>query len=403
MQAAESRPKTGISTGLTFFLAAACGVSAANLYYAQPLLHTIGEYFGKGSGEAGLIVTLSQIGYAAGLGFIVPVGDLLVRRRLVPCLLLITAAAMAASAAAPSLPVLIALAFVAGAGAVGAQILVPLAASLADVESRGRVVGTVMSGLLLGILLARTVSGLVAGVSDWRVVYVAAAVLLVFTAAVLFKVLPGEGERPKVSYGGLLRSTTQLFATQPLIRRRAFFGGLGFACFSILWTTIAFLLAGGPYHYGDTVIGLFGLVGAAGALCATAAGNIADRGHAKAATIAFSALMVVSFGPIYLGRHSLAWLIVGIIVLDIGVQGLQVTNQSIIYAIAPAMRSRVNSSYMVCYFAGGAIGSAVAAAVYSAEGWAGVCVLGGAVGAVATLATVADALSPATARPVAST
>jgi predicted MFS family arabinose efflux permease len=381
-------------------LAAACGVSAANLYYAQPLLQTIGAYFGAGSGAAGLIVTMSQIGYAAGLAFIVPAGDLLNRRRLVPILLLVAAAAMGASAAAPSLSVLIILAFVAGAGAVGAQILVPMAATLADNASRGRVVGTVMSGLLVGILLARTVSGLVAGATDWRVVYVAAALLLVVTAALLARVLPPERPRPRLAYRSSLSSTARLFATQPLIRRRAFFGGLAFAAFSVLWTTVAFLLSGTPYHYSDTVIGLFGLVGAAGALCATAAGNMADRGHAKAASITFAAAILVSFVATYLGRHSLGWLIVGIIVLDIGVQGLQVTNQSIIYTIAPAMRSRVNSSYMVCYFAGGAIGSAVAATVYSSAGWAGVCVVGGAIGAVATIGTMLDGLRPTSPRQV---
>jgi MFS family permease len=175
---------------------------------------------------------------------------------------------------------------------------------------------------------------------------------------------------------------------------------MAFAAFSIFWTTIAFLLSGAPYHYSDTVIGLFGLVGAAGALCANLAGSLADRGRTVQATLAFAAAVLVSFVPIYLGRRSVLWLIVGIVVLDIGVQGMQVTNQSLIYRLAPGARSRVTSAYMVCYFAGGAAGSAVAGSIYDAAGWAGVCVLGAAVGLVALLIGAFDALRPATARAV---
>jgi predicted MFS family arabinose efflux permease len=390
----------GISTGLTVVLAVACGASAANLYYAQPLLSTIASDFHKGSGEVGLIVTLSQVGYALGLAFLVPAGDLVARRRLVPIALLLTAAALVASAAAPTLGVLTAIALLVGLGSVAAQILVPLAASLADDDTRGKVVGTVMSGLLLGILLARTVSGLVAGISGWRVVYYAAAVLVVIVAVVLARVLPEEGPRPTLSYGAVLTSTVKLFRAEPLLRRRAALGGLGFAAFSVFWTTMAFLLAGAPYHYSDTVIGLFGLVGAAGALCANAAGKLADRDRTVAATVVFAVAILASFVPIYLGRSSEAWLIVGIVVLDVGVQGLQVTNQSLIYRLAPDARSRVTASYMVCYFAGGAIGSAVAGSVYDAAGWAGVCVLGAAIGLTATLIGVFDGLRPVRARAV---
>jgi predicted MFS family arabinose efflux permease len=254
----------------------------------------------------------------------------------------------------------------------------------------------VMTGLLLGILLARTASGLVAGASSWRVVYGGAAGALLIVAALLARTLPAKGERPALSYGQLLRSTAALFVEQPLLRRRAGFGALGFSAFSVFWTTLAFLLAGAPYHYSDTIIGLFGLVGAAGALCANAAGRVADRNHTAAASIILAAAVLASFGPIYLGRHSLPWLIVGIVLLDVGVQGLQVINQSLIYRIGPEVRSRVNSSYMVCYFIGGAVGSAVAASVYSSGGWAGVCVLGGAVGLALILGTVVDGLRPVT-------
>ena len=400
MSSSTADSPTGISTGFTLLLAVACGASAANLYYAQPLLSTIAKAFGTGSGQAGLIVTLSQVGYALGLVFLVPAGDLVARRRLVPLALVLTAAGLALSAAAPSLGVLTALSLVVGVGSVAAQILVPLAASLADEDTRGRVVGTVMSGLLLGILLARTVSGLVAGISSWRVVYAAAAGLVLVVAAVLARQLPPERARPRLSYRGVLASTVTLFRSEPVLRRRAALGAMAFAAFSIFWTTIAFLLSGAPYHYSDTVIGLFGLVGAAGALCANVAGSLADRGWTVQATLAFAAALLASFVPIYLGRRSLLWLIVGIVVLDVGVQGMQVTNQSLIYRLAPGARSRVTSAYMVCYFAGGAVGSAVAGSIYDAAGWAGVCMLGAAVGLVALLLGAFDALRPAAARAV---
>ncbi len=364
-------------------------MAVADLYYAQPLLSTIAVDLGVGSGSAGLVVTLSQIGYAAGLALLVPVGDMLERRRLVPAVLALTAVGLAGSAAAPTIGVLVALAVVVGVGSVAAQILVPLAASLAGDDERGRVVGTVMSGLLLGILLARTGAGLVAGASSWRVVYVVAAVLVVVLAGVLWRALPEDPPRPRPSYPALLRSTVSLWRAEPLLRRRSLLGGLGFAAFSVFWTTMAFLLAGPPYHYSDTVIGLFGLVGAAGALCANAAGRLADRGREAPATVGFAAAIAVSFLPIWVGRHSLVALIVGIAVLDVGVQGLQVTNQSVIYRLAPEARSRINSAYMVCYFVGGAIGSAVASALYGASGWVAVCLLGAAVGVVAVVVSLA--------------
>ena len=387
-----ARTTGGLSQALIILFAVSCGVSVANLYYAQPVLHDIARSFGTSSGTAGLVVTFAQIGYAVGLALLVPLGDLLTRRWLVPAVLLVTAAGLVVSAAAPDIGVLIAVGLVVGAGSVAAQILVPMAASLADEEHRGHVVGVVMSGLLLGILLARTVSGVVAEAASWRVVYVMAAGLTALLAVVLARRLPGERPRPRIGYGTLLRSAARLLVTESLLRRRAFFGALGFAAFSVFWTTMAFLLAGSPYHYGDLTIGLFGLVGAGGALIANVAGRWADRDWTRTTTLVFAGLVAVSFLPLWWGRHSLAMLIVGILLMDVGVQGLQVTNQSLIYRLAPDARSRVNSAYMVCYFAGGALGSALGSSVYESRHWAGVCVLGGAIGVVATVAAVVDGL-----------
>ncbi len=392
MPPAEGR--TRLTRPLLLVFAVACGLCAANLYYAQPILHTVAASFGVGAGTAGLVVTFAQLGYAAGLVALVPLGDMLERRRLVPVMLGATTAALLISAIAPNVGVLIAVALLVGAGSVVAQILVPMAASMADDDRRGQVVGTVMSGLLLGILLARTASGLIAGLTSWRVVYAVAAALSVALAVVLSRVLPPEHERPRLNYGSLLKTTALLLAREPMLRRRAVLGALGFAAFSAFWTTMAFLLAGPPYHYGDTTIGLFGLIGAAGALCATFAGRWADRELTKASTLVFAVCIAASFLPLWLGRNSLWMLIVGIVVLDIGVQGMQITNQSLIYRLAPEIRSRVTSAYMFCYFAGGAAGSALASAIYGSTGWAGLCVLGAGIGLLASIAATADAVLP---------
>jgi len=381
---------TGLSRGLVVVFAVACGLSVANLYYAQPILDNITRSFGTSQATAGLVVTLSQIGYALGLALLVPLGDILARRRLLPLVLVVTTIGLVVSAVAPSIGVLVAVALVVGVGSTVAQMLVPMAASLATEQARGRVVGQVMSGLLLGILLARTVSGLVAGVASWRAVYGMAAVVTVLMAVVLRRVLPGEVERPAIRYGTLLRSTVHLFVSEAVLRRRALFGALAFAAFSIYWTTMAFVLAGSPYHYGDATIGLFGLIGAAGALCANLAGRWSDRGLNRLTTLVFAALIAGSFLPLWLGGHDLAMMILGVLVLDVGVQGLQVTNQSIIYRLAPEARSRINSAYMVCYFVGGALGSAVGSWLYGSERWAGVCLLGAAVGSVAVVLAVVD-------------
>jgi predicted MFS family arabinose efflux permease len=388
----KEKPATGLSRFLILLFAVACGLSAANLYYAQPVLDTIAKSFGTSSATAGLIVSFSQVGYAAGLALLVPVGDLVSRRRLIPLIMIVTAASLVVAAVSPDIGLLIGVSLIVGAGSVAAQILVPMAASLASDERRGQVVGTVMSGLLIGILLARTISGIVAGVSSWRVVYVLAAVLTIAMAVVLGRYLPPEGNRPRLSYGTLLGTTVKLLVTESLLRRRALFGALGFAAFSVFWTTMAFVLAGPPYHYGDLTIGLFGLVGAAGALCANFAGRWADRGLTKTTTLVFAACVGVSFLPLWAGRTHLAMMIIGILVLDVGVQGLQVTNQSMIYRLAPEARSRLTSAYMVCYFAGGAIGSALGGSLYASHGWAGACVLGAVIGTAATVAALIDAV-----------
>ncbi len=376
-----SRPAIG--RPLVVLFAVACGVSVATLYYAQPLLPSVAHSLHVGSATAALVVTAGQVGYGIGLALLVPFGDVVVRRRLVPVLLFVAALALAAAAAAPNLFVLAVAVAAAGAASVAAQILVPFAAHLADERHRGRVVGTVMSGLLLGILLARTFSGAIAQLAGWRSVYVVAAGIVALLAVVLARTLPGEDDRPRVRYGALLRSVVHLVSTEDLLRLRSLLGALVFAAFNILWTSLAFLLAGPPYHYDRIVIGLFGLLGAGGALGAAFSGRLSDRGHERLVTTASLVVLLASFGVLALGGSELWALVIGIVAADLSIQSVHIQNQQLVFGIDPHARSRLNTAYMVAYFIGGSAGSAATGVAYGAGGWNAVVVLGGAVSAIA--------------------
>ena len=357
-------------------MAVATGAIVANLYYLQPLLHQVATTFHVGSAAASSLITLTQAGYALGLVLIVPLGDLHPRRTLVVTVVIIAGLAMAAGAILPSFAAFASVTLLVGLSSVGGQIMIPFAADLADPDRRGRVVGRLMSGLLAGILLSRTVSGLVAQAAGWRAVYWLAAALMGLLAVLLAFTLPPEAPRPHATWRSLVIGSFALLATLPELRRRAWLGASAFACFSVLWTTLAFLLSGAPYHYSNGIIGLFGLLGLAGVLAANVAGKLADAAKTRASTIVAGGLIVVSFGLVALGRTMLAPLILGIIVLDLGVQGMQITNQAIIYGLAPEARSRINSAYMFCYFVGGALGSFAAGVSYAAGGWGASCGLG---------------------------
>jgi predicted MFS family arabinose efflux permease len=374
-----------LPSSLVLLMAVTCGAAVANLYYAQPLLNTIAHDFSVSDGTAGLLVTASQVGYAAGLILLVPLGDLLERRRLITSVLLVTALALLATALAPDFSLLAAALLVVGVTSVVAQIVVPLASTLAPEHERGRVVGKVMSGLLIGILIARTASGVIAELGGWRLVFAISAALMVALSAVLRRSLPQVRPSTDLSYPALLRSVARLVREQPVLRMRMAYGALGMAQFSVLWTTIAFLLGGHPYNYGEASIGLFGLVGLAGALAAQFAGRMADRGHHHLSTGLFFSTMLLSWGAIAAGKTSLAALIVGIAVFDLGVQGAQITNQTVIYALAPQARSRLTTAYMTTVFASAAAFSAIASAVYDAAGWDAVSALGGGLAAAGVM------------------
>jgi len=380
-------------------IAVATGAVVANLYYAQPVLHLVAHDFHSGSGLASLIITATQVGYAAGLLLVVPLGDLHPRRLLVVRIFGVAAVALVACALSPDIWVFGLASIAVGTASVAGQVMIPFAADLAPPERRGRIVARIMTGLLLGILLARTVSGLVAQLAGWRAIYWFSAALMVAFAAILWRALPAEGPRPHRAYWNLVGSSLRLLVDEPVLRRRAWHGACAFACFSVLWTTIAFLLSGAPYHYSSAVIGLFGLVGAGGILAANLAGKLADADRSTSATLVAGVLLTGSFGLLWFGHSALAALIVGIVVLDVGTQGMQITNQAIIYALRPDARSRINSAYMVCYFIGGAAGSLTAGVVYGSHRWAGVCILGAGFGALSLASTLYGRLRPSFGKP----
>lgn len=361
---------------LVLVLAVASGAVVANSYYAQPLVGVIARDLHASTTEVGLVVTASQIGYAVGLAVLVPLGDLVERRRLLQLVLVGTTLCLAGMALAPTWELLGLAALLVGVTSVVGQVLVPLAASLAGEDEQGRVISNVMTGLLLGILLSRVVAGLLADLAGWRAVFWVAAGLMVAVAVLLRHELPDVPPTTRLSYRALLGSVLRLVGEEPLLRSRMAFGAATYASFGVFWTSLGFLLAGAPYRWSDSQIGLFTLLGVGGALAARIAGALADRGWARLQTGGFVAVTAASFLLLALGRTHVVALGVGTAVLELGIQGTHISNQSLFYPLRPDARSRLNTAYMTSYFVAGSVGSALSALVYAAAGWSGVCVLG---------------------------
>ncbi|AVO51730.1 MFS transporter [Ectopseudomonas mendocina] len=360
---------------LVLLFALCCGAIVANLYYAQPIIELIAPDVGLSAERASLIVSLTQIGYALGLLFLVPLADLLESRRL---MLITTAAALLcllAAAFANQPDLFLGLALLIGLSSVSVQMLIPLAANLAPEASRGRVVGNIMSGLLLGILLARPLASLVAGELGWRAVYLMAAGLMLLITLVIATTIPRHAPSHRASYGQLLASLIHLLRRYPTLRRRALYQGLMFASFSLFWTVAPLELS---RHLGlsQQDIALFALAGAIGAVAAPIAGRLADAGHTWRASLVALILAPLAFAPNLLNT-GLGWvgLIVTAIVLDFAVQMSMVLGQRSIYALEPQSRARLNALYMTSIFVGGAIGSALASPVYERFGWSGTALL----------------------------
>ncbi|CAM5602630.1 MFS transporter OS=Streptomyces alboniger OX=132473 GN=CP975_29005 PE=4 SV=1 [Streptomyces alboniger] len=369
-----------LSRGVIALFAVASGAAVANVYFSQPLLVTMGHDLAMSPALVGSVVTLTHVGYGLGLFFLVPLGDVTDRRRLIVLQLLLLLAALAVVAAARTAALLLAGMAATGLLAVVTQTLVAFAASLAPPDGRGRVVGLVTSGVVIGILLARTASGVLADLAGWRSVYLASASLTALLALVLHRVLPRHGAAPPTGmrYGQLLRSTVRLFARERLLRLRALFGLLVFAAFSTLWSSVALPLSEAPYFLSPTAIGALGLIGVVGAVAASAAGRLNDRGFSGRTTGAALALLTVSWLPLAFVRGSLWALVAGVILLDLAVQAVHVTNQTLIHALHPEAGSRLIGGYMVFYSVGSATGAIAATSLYTVAGWGAVCGLGAA-------------------------
>ncbi|MGA7937873.1 MAG: MFS transporter [Kovacikia sp.] len=360
-------------SSLVWIMAIASGVTVANLYYNQPLLAIMAQDFQVSADVVGFIPMLTQMGYAVGILLFVPLGDLVERRRLIVTMLGATAVASALAALSLNIIWLIGASFAIGMTAIAAQVIVPFAAYLAKPQERGKVIGFVMSGLLIGILLARTVSGFVGATLGWQAMYWIASGTMVGLAVILSKVLPESKPALKTSYPDLMGSLWKLVVEQPILREAALIGALSFGAFSAFWSTLVFFLGRFPHPYGSEVAGLFGLVGVVGAVAAPLVGKLADRSGSKLmvgvgiATTTFSFLVFWGLG------HQIWGLMVGVILLDLGVQTTQISNQAGIYSLPQGIHSRLNALYIMFYFVGGAIGSFLGAYGWSRWHWNGVC------------------------------
>lgn len=376
---AKSHPEL---TQLTLWIMTiATAVVVANLYYNQPLLEDIGRTFHTTRAKVGKVSMLTQVGYATGMFFLVPLADMVKRKRLMLIVFAFILISLIVTALAPSIDLLIIASFFLGASSMIPQLLVPMAAHLANPAERGKKIGVIMSGLLIGILLSRTFSGYIGAYFGWRAVYYIAAGMMLLMWLMIGFFLPEVEPEYKGSYKKLMSSLVQLVKEEPKLRLAALRGALCFACFSAFWTTIVFLLKQN-FNMGSGVAGEFGLVGAFGALAAGLMGRLSDKTDAYKLSGITLLLVLLSFVIFYFSAHSIAGLVIGVIVLDMGVQATHISNQSIIFALRPEARNRINTIYMVTYFIGGALGTFVATGLWKNYQWDGVCITGGAIALV---------------------
>ncbi|MBR0882896.1 MFS transporter [Bradyrhizobium liaoningense] len=383
----------GLSRPMALLFALTCGLSVANIYFAQPLLDAMAQDFGIAPAAIGMVMTITQVGYAFGLILIVPLGDLWDRRRLIVGQTTLSAIALLIVATASHAAVLLAGMALVGMLAVVIQVLVALAATLASPPERGRAIGTVTSGVVAGVLLARFASGTLADIGGWRLVYLVSAGLMLAMAALLLRVLP-HGRRTAltgVAYLALLRSTAALFVEERILRERALFAFLIFANLNLFWNAIVLPLSAPPIALSHTSIGALGIAGVAGALAARNAGRLADLGWGQRNTGLSLLLMLAAWAPIACLQTSLWLLIAGVIMLDFAIQAVHVTSQSLMVAARPDAASRLVGGYMVFYSIGSATGAIASTIVYAAAGWSGVCILGAGTSAAALLVWVITA------------
>lgn len=365
-----------LSNSLVLIMAAASGITVANLYYIQPLLGDIARAFHVLQGSIGTAAMLTQIGYALGMFFFLPLGDIKERRSLITLMLYFTAAALIIMAVSFNVKMIFIASFAIGFTSIVPQLIVPFAAQLAKPEERGKVIGNVMSGLLIGILVSRTFSGFIGANFGWRTVYKAAAAMMFLLAIILKKLLPVSPANSSIKYSKLISSLWQLIKSEKVLRETSLIGAMMFATFSVFWTSLIFLLESPIYNLGTEAAGLFGLVGITGAVAATFVGQVADKKSPKFTVAVAICISTLSYICFWTFGFKMWGLIIGVILLDIGVQSAQISNQAIIYALNPEARNRLNTVYMVSYFIGGASGSILGSYAWQHFGWSGVCVVG---------------------------
>ena len=372
------------STALTVLFAVGCGLCVANIYYAQPLIGPIAEALQLHAGLAGLVMSLTQLGYGAGLLLLVPLADVVENRRLVLVLIGGAVLGLLGVALAGTATSFLVASFVIGVCAVAAQVLVPFASHLAAESSRGKVVGNVMAGLLGGIMLARPFSSVFAAAFGWRTVFDISALLMAGLAAMLGRALPQRRPVRPASYARTLASLPGIVRTTPLLRRRALYQALLFGAFQAFWTVVPLVLAR-DFDLSQIGIAVFALAGAAGALLAPWAGRLADRGRSRIGTVVAMVAVVLSFviAAAAVRAGSLAALVVAALLVDGAVQAAQIFSIRSLYMLAPELRGRLNGLYMTSLFVSAAIASAAAAAVYTWRGWGALCVMGGGLGLIA--------------------
>ncbi|MWV48847.1 MFS transporter [Rathayibacter sp. VKM Ac-2803] len=374
-----------MSRGLTLLFAVAASAAVGNLYWAQPLLGILGEDFSVSTASTGLIVTVTQVGYALGVFLLLPLGDTVNRRRFIPGLMVLTAALLLATAAAPTYPVLLGSLGLIGFSAVAGQVLIPLAGDLARDDERGRVLGTVAAGIMIGLLVARALSGVVAEHFGWRAVFVMAAVIMLVVAAVLAPRLPRLEARPSVPYGRLLLSVLRTITGTRAVQVTMLIGASAMCVFTMFWTGMTFLLSSPAFGYSVSLIGAVSLVGVVGALAAQRVGRLFDRGLFVPALGIGLAITFAGLAVSALGSTSIVVLIIGAIVFGLGLQSVQILAQTRMVSIDPSARSRLNTAFIGGNFVGGAVGSALAGAFWQLGGWVAVMLAALAVIALALL------------------
>ncbi len=345
------------------------GLAVGNLYWAQPLLADIAGTLGFSPTRAGALITTTQLGYACGILLLVPLGDTLNRQRLIPGMMLCAALALTGCAVASSYPALLLALAAVGLTTISGQLITPLAGELAQPAQRGRVIGTIVSGMLTGILLSRTLSGFLANTFSWRAIYLLAAGMMLLLAGLLWRKIPAEPARPGLAYGPLLRSILHAVTLDRAIPVTLLLGALAFAVFSLFWTGLTFLLSAPPYAFSLSQIGLVGLIGLAGALVARRAGVLHDRGYSARGTGCGLLLVWLALLAMYAVAPAQGLLFGGVLLLDIGMQTINVLNQTRLLTIGPAVRNRLNTAFVTCNFIGGAAGSWLAGLLWEYGGW----------------------------------